>query len=171
MSYIGCSAMECVSEIEPLLKLQYTSLSAYLPFVRLRNLNIMTFCAAGIPLGSQNPGGGTLASVLVASKTVASERVASPAPLSGRGAPASFASAPSRPSAIVLPSDEAPPLAPAPPVPPVPPDAPAPPIPPAPPVAPVPAVAPAPPVAPVALASLVPSRSADASPEQAPRHS
>src|SRR5882672_4855359 len=57
MSYVGSSAIEWVSLTLPFLKLQYTSLSWYLPFVRFRNLNIITFLAAGMLLGSQKPAG------------------------------------------------------------------------------------------------------------------
>ena len=57
MSYVGASAIEWVSEIDPFLKLQNTSLSANFPFVRFKNLNVMTFLAAGMSLVSQNPAG------------------------------------------------------------------------------------------------------------------
>src|ERR1700733_401092 len=57
MSYVGLSAIEWVSLTSPFLKDQYTSLSWYLPFVRFRNLNIITFLAAGMLLGSQKPAG------------------------------------------------------------------------------------------------------------------
>src|SRR5258708_2790966 len=58
MSYVGRSAIECVSEIAPLLKLQYTSSSRYLPLVRFRKTNIIAFFARGIAAVPQNPAGG-----------------------------------------------------------------------------------------------------------------
>src|SRR4051794_4300617 len=54
MSKKGCSAIEWVSVTPLILTLQNTRLSGYLPFVRFRNLNIMTFLAAGMLLASQN---------------------------------------------------------------------------------------------------------------------
>src|SRR4051812_14914401 len=57
MSYVGCSAIEWSSVTPACLKLQKTSLSLYFPLVRFRNLNIMTFLAAGMPLVSQNSAG------------------------------------------------------------------------------------------------------------------
>src|SRR5262245_45675374 len=58
MSYMGCSAIEWVSSPVAALKLQKTSLSWYLPFVRLRNLKIITFFAGGMPVESQKSPGG-----------------------------------------------------------------------------------------------------------------
>src|SRR5262252_7228425 len=49
--------MECISETLPFLKLQYTSSSPYLPFVRLRKRKIMTFFAAGMASGFQKSSG------------------------------------------------------------------------------------------------------------------
>src|ERR1700743_2469083 len=57
MSYVAWSAIEWSSEMLPFLKLQYTSASEYLPFVRFRNTNVMTFVAAGMGPVSQKPAG------------------------------------------------------------------------------------------------------------------
>src|SRR5262245_31139524 len=58
MSKNGCSAIECVCFTPLIVTLQNTCASSYLPLVRLRNLNIITFCAAGMLLASQKPTGG-----------------------------------------------------------------------------------------------------------------
>ena len=57
MSKSGCSAIECVCVTPLILTLQKTWASSYCPFVRFRNLNIITFCAGGMLLASQKPGG------------------------------------------------------------------------------------------------------------------
>ncbi len=57
MSNVGCCAIECVCVTSPIVTLQYTALSGYAPFVRLRNLKVITFFAGGTLLASQKPAG------------------------------------------------------------------------------------------------------------------
>src|SRR5206468_12408411 len=93
--------MECVSATAPFLKLQKTSLSVNLPFVRLRNLNVMTFFAAGMLLVSQNSGGAAASPGDVASGAGALESVglaASWACASGEDDPPSGSGVPGSPA-------------------------------------------------------------------------
>src|SRR6478752_379824 len=57
MSKSACSAIECVCFTPLIDTLQNTCASSYWPLVRFRNLNIITFCAGGMLLGSQKPTG------------------------------------------------------------------------------------------------------------------
>src|SRR5271154_3391138 len=54
MSKSCCWAIDLVVVTPLIVTLQKTWLSGYLPLVRFRNLNIITFCAAGMLVESQN---------------------------------------------------------------------------------------------------------------------
>src|ERR1700733_10154657 len=69
--------------MDPLLKLQKTWLSVNFPFVRFRNLNVITFLAGGMSLVSQKFGGAAPSSGRL---TLASPESAGPPSSPGAGA-------------------------------------------------------------------------------------